>query len=70
MPSRLRGGVAVFIRRTIKIGVKIVDMSHTDLIWIKLSRKFFKIKKDLHIGDIYIIYIYILFLRITQKGPM
>ena len=32
MPSRLRGGVAVFIRRTIKIRVKIVDTSHTDLI--------------------------------------
>ena len=54
MPSRLHGGVAVFIRRTIKIGVKIVDTSHTDLIWIKLCRKFFKLKKDLHIGGIYI----------------
>ena len=54
MHSRLRGGVAVFIRRTIKIGVKIVDTSHTDLIWIKLCRKFFKLKKDLHIGGIYI----------------
>ena len=54
MPSRLRSGVAVFIRRTIKIGVRIVDTSHTDLIWIKLCRKFFKLKKDLHIGGIYI----------------
>ena len=54
MPSRLRGGVAVFIRRTIKIGVKIVETPHTDLIWIKLCRKFFRLKKDLHIGGIYI----------------
>ena len=54
MPSRLRGGVAVFIRRTINIGVKIVYTSHTDLIWIKLCRKFFKLKKDFHIGSIYI----------------
>ena len=67
MPSRLLGGVAVFIRRTIKIGVKIVDTSHTYLIWIKLCRKFFKLKKDLHIGGIYI---YLLLLRITQKEPM
>ena len=54
MPSRLRGGVAVILRRTIKIGVKTVDTSHTDLIWIKLYRKFFKLKKDLYIGGIYI----------------
>ena len=44
----------MFIRRTINIGVKIVYTSHTDLIWIKLCRKFFKLKKDFHIGSIYI----------------
>ena len=53
-PSRLRGGVAVFIRRSIKAGVKVVDTSHPDLVWIKLCKRFFNLRTDIFLGGIYI----------------
>ena len=40
-PSRLRGGVAVLIKNNLRKGVKIIDKSHTDIVWLKLHKSFF-----------------------------
>ena len=42
-PSRLRGGVAIFIKNNIKAGIRIIDNSQTDMIRIKLCKNFFQI---------------------------
>ena len=40
-PSRLRGGVAVLTKDNLRKGVKIIDKSHTDIVWLKLHKSFF-----------------------------
>ena len=42
------------MKRNIKAGVKIIDNSQNDMLWIKLCKNFFKFKKDLYISGIYI----------------
>ena len=54
-PNRLRGGVDVFIKNNLNRGVKIVDKSHTDIVWLKLQKSFFfNFEQDLYICGIYI----------------
>ncbi|MCU7800554.1 MAG: reverse transcriptase family protein [gamma proteobacterium symbiont of Lucinoma myriamae] len=53
-PSRLRGGVAIFIKTKFRCGIKIVDKTHTDMIWIRISKEFFRLEQDLYICGIYI----------------
>ena len=48
-PSRLRGGVAIFMKRNIKAGISIIDNSQDDMIWIKLCKNFFKFKKKIYL---------------------
>ena len=52
-PSRLRGGVATFMKKIIKADIKIIDSSLNDMIWIKLARIFSNLGK---------IYIYVKFI--------
>ena len=53
-PSRVRGGLGVFIKHNLMKGVKIVDKSCTEYIWLKLSRNFFGFPNDIYICFIYI----------------
>ena len=52
--SRKRGGVAVFVKQSLRRGIKIVDRKHPDMIWFKLQRNFFGFDKDLYINAVYI----------------
>ena len=62
-PSRLRGGVAISLKRNIKAGVKIIDNSQKDMIWIKLFQAFF-----LNLGKINI-YVDFIFHQPLQAIP-
>ena len=42
------------MKRNIKAGIKIIDNSQNDMIWIKLCKNFFKYKKDLLICGVYV----------------
>ena len=53
-PSRLRGGLAVFIRSNLRRGIKVINKSHTDMVWLKLHKGFFNFEQDLFICGIYI----------------
>lgn len=53
-PSRLRGGLAVFIKLNIAKGVKLVNRPLEDMMWIKLDKCFFGLEKDLYICSLYI----------------
>ena len=53
-PSRLRSGIAVFIKNNLRTGIKVINRSHSDIIWIKLNKDFFKFEQDLYLCGIYI----------------
>ena len=52
--SRLRGGVAFLIKQSLRKGVKIIDRSHPDIIWIKLCKHFFGFEQDIFLNAVYI----------------
>ena len=36
-PSKLKGGLGLFVKQTLIKGVKIIDKSYSDYMWVKLS---------------------------------
>ena len=53
-PSRVRGGLGVFIKQSLVKGIEIVDKTCTEYIWLKLSRYFFGFPNDIYICFVYI----------------
>lgn len=52
--NRYYGGLALLIRKTIRNGVKILSNSSSEYQWIKLSKTFFHLEKDIFICFSYI----------------
>lgn len=50
---RNSGGVELYIKEELNNGIKKQNSSHKDIIWAKLDKKFFNMKKDTYIGIIY-----------------
>ena len=48
------GGLATFVKKEILSGVKVMDKSHSDIVWLKLDRTFFRLQYDLYICFVYI----------------
>ena len=45
--NRYFGGLCIFISNHIKQSIKVVKNDHPDIIWIKLSKDFFNLSKNL-----------------------
>lgn len=43
------GGLAILLRKTIKNGIKILQSTSSEYQWIKLSKEFFHLEKDIYI---------------------
>ena len=52
--NRFFGGLCVFTSVYIKNGVKVIKNDHQDIIWLKLSKDFFKLDRDIYICFTYI----------------
>ena len=52
--NRYFGGLCVFISNHIKQGIKVVKNDNPDIIWVKLSKDFFNLSKNLLICFTYI----------------
>lgn len=52
--NRVRGGLATFVKKEILQGVKVIDKSMSDLMWIKLDKNFFGLEKNLFLCSLYI----------------
>lgn len=48
------GGIAVFIKKEFTTGIKLIDKSNSDIIWLKLDKSFFNFSKDLFLSFVYI----------------
>ena len=48
------GGLAVFISKWLVTGIKVIDNSHSDIMWLKLDKNFFHFSKDLFCCFVYI----------------
>lgn len=53
--NKSRGGLAVFIKRTILCGVSLIDKSLSEMMWFKLDKHFFNLDKDLFICFPYLV---------------
>lgn len=51
---RFFGGLAIFVRSSLLKGVKIEDSESSELMWMKLSKKFFNLDEDLFICNSYV----------------
>ncbi|CAG2246560.1 unnamed protein product [Mytilus edulis] len=51
--NKSRGGLAVFIRKEILTGIKLIDNSVNDIMWLKLDKNYFGLTRD------FFLYIYI-----------
>lgn len=48
------GGINIFVQNSISKGIKKLPKSHSDILWIKMDRTFFKLNKDIYVATIYI----------------
>ena len=51
---RNSGGIHIFVQISISKGIKKLPKSHSDILWIKMDRTFFKLNKDIYVATIYI----------------
>jgi hypothetical protein len=47
--NRARGGLAIFVKKDIVTGIKLVDKSISDLMWLKRDKQKFGLEKNLFI---------------------
>ena len=50
---RNSGGVNLYVRNSLSKGVTKLSSNHKDIIWTKLDKNFFNLKKDTYIGTVY-----------------
>ena len=50
---RFSGGISIYVRDEIKKGTSKLPHSNTDIVWIKLDKAFFNLRKDVFLGIIY-----------------
>lgn len=48
------GGIAIGIKNDISKGIKIIPATNSEILWIKLCKTFFKLRRDLYISTVYI----------------
>ena len=48
------GGIYVLIKKHISAGIKILENSNSDLIWLQLDKNYFNMHEDLYICSLYI----------------
>ena len=51
--SRCSGGVAVAVKRRIAEGITRIPCKSTEMVWLKMNRRFFHLPRDIAIGIIY-----------------
>ena len=51
---RFSGGIAIAIKQDIRKGIKILPVTHTEFLWIKLDKNFFKFDSDIYLCFVYI----------------
>jgi exonuclease III len=51
---RHSGGITVLIKENVRPGIKIIEQSCPELVWVKLCKDFFKNEKDIYIAYTYI----------------
>ena len=51
---RNSGGISVYVKHSLKKGVKKLETKHTDITWIKLDHLHLKLKKDIYLASVYI----------------
>ena len=44
--GRFYGGILGFVKKDIRAGIKVIDNLNGDKIWIRLKKKFFRLKRD------------------------
>ena len=52
--NRVGGGLAIFVKKELCTGVKLIDKSMPDIIWFRLDKNFFHFEKDLYVCFLYI----------------
>ena len=52
--KRHSGGIALLVRQEYRKGVKLVETSNENVIWVKLDKQFFNVESHLYLGAIYI----------------
>ena len=52
--TRYFGGIAVCIRNSIRQGIKVLPTSSTEIMWLRLCKRFFNLPSDLFIAMVYI----------------
>ena len=52
--SRLKGGLGLLVKQTLINGVKVIDKSCNEYIWVKLCHNFFGLQRDIYICFLYI----------------
>ena len=50
---RCSGRIAVYIKNDLCKGVSKLAYSHSDIVWIKIDKTFFHLKKDIFLTDVY-----------------
>jgi exonuclease III len=48
------GGITVLIRESLRPGIKVIEQSCSELVWVKLDKEFFKTEKDIYIAFTYV----------------
>ena len=52
--KRASGGLGIFIKTDICNGVTVLEKKREFIVWLKLSKSFFKVERDIYVGSVYI----------------
>ena len=52
--TRNSGGIGIYVKNLIAKGIKILQKSHPDILWVKLDHTFFNLNRHIYLATIYI----------------
>ena len=52
--KKMSGGVAVLVKKNMAHSVTVIKSKHSDIIWLKISKTYMRLNRDLYVGFVYV----------------
>ena len=54
MQKKIPGGISILLKQEIRKGIKVIEASHSEYLWLKLDKAFFNLDADIYIATVYV----------------
>ena len=52
--KKFTGGISILVKQEIRKGIKFIEATHSEYLWLKLDKAFFNLDEDIYVATVYI----------------